>query len=31
MNQPESTARTPDALSPMLLAVLANRFDGVRR
>lgn len=31
MNQPESTARTPDALSPMLLAVLANRFDGVVR
>ena len=31
MNKPESVAASTDTLSPMLLAVLANRFDGVVR
>ena len=31
MNKPETPARTEESLSPMLLAVLANRFDGVVR
>ncbi len=31
MNKPESAASTSATLSPMLLAVLANRFDGVVR